>query len=80
MKPMRVQGCYVSDEEVEAEVAKLAEQYKMEVDKVKEYLPAESIKSDLSYRKAVKLIADSAVPVAAQSVEEPKAEETAAEE
>ncbi len=70
----------VSDEEVEAEVAKLAEQYKMEADKVKEYLPAESIKSDLSYRKAVKLIADSAVPVAAQSVEEPKAEETAAEE
>ena len=70
----------VSDEEVEAEVAKLAEQYKMEADKVKEYLPVESIKSDLSYRKAVKLIADSAVPVAAQSVEEPKAEETAAEE
>ena len=64
----------VSDEEVEAEVAKLAEQYKMEADKVKEYLPVESIKSDLSYRKAVKLIADSAVPVA------PKAEEEAAEE
>ena len=64
----------VSDEEVETEVAKLAEQYKMEADKVKEYLPVESIKSDLSYRKAVKLIADSAVPVA------PKAEEEAAEE
>ena len=64
----------VSDEEVEAEIAKLAEQYKMESDKVKEYLPAESIKSDLSYRKAVKLIADSAVPVA------PKAGEEAAEE
>ena len=64
----------VSDEEVDAEVKKLAEQYKMEEDKVKEYLTVDSLKSDLAYRKAVQLIADSAVPVA------PKADETAEEE
>ena len=69
----------VTDEEVEAEVAKLAEQYKMEADKVKEYLPVDSIKSDLSYRKAVQLIADSAIPVAPQT-ETPAEEAAPAEE
>ena len=71
----------VSDEEVDAEVKKLAEQYKMEEDKVKEYLTVDSLKSDLAYRKAVQLIADSAVPVAPKAEEEaPKADETAEEE
>ena len=54
----------VTDEEVEAELAKFAEQFKMEVAQVKEYLPMENVKSDLCYRKAVKMIADSAVVVA----------------
>jgi len=54
----------VSDEEVEEEIKKLAEQYDMDAEKVKEYLPVESIKSDMAYRKAVKLIVDNAVPVA----------------
>lgn len=54
----------VTEEEVDAEVAKVAEQFKMEVAQVKEYLPMESVKSDLCYRKAVKLIADNAVAVA----------------
>ena len=69
----------VTDEEVEAEVQKLAEQYKMEPEKVKEYLPADSMKSDLAYRKAVKLIADSAVPVAPEQAGAP-AEEAKTEE
>lgn len=62
-----------SDEEVDAEVKKLAEQYSMEEDKVREYLPADSMKSEICTRKAVKLIADSAVPT------EPVQEETAKE-
>lgn len=62
----------VSDEEVEAEYAKVAEQYKMEVEKVKEVLKVESVKNDLSSRKAAELITAAAVPVA------PKAEEPAA--
>ena len=64
----------VTDEEVEEEYKKVAEQYQMDVEKVKELLPAESVKSDLRSRKAVKLIADSAVPVAPKAAEE-KAEE-----
>ena len=43
----------------------------MELDKVKELLPVESLKGDLQVRKAAKLIAESAVAVA------PKAEEKA---
>lgn len=64
----------ISDEECEEEYKKLADSYKMELEKVKEALSAEGIKSDLKVRKAARLIADSAVAVA------PKAEEPAKEE
>lgn len=60
----------VSEEECEEEYKKLADGYKMELEKVKEILPLDGMKGDLQVRKAAKLIADSAVPVA------PKAEET----
>lgn len=61
----------VSEEECEEEYKKLADSYKMKLDKVKELLPVESLKGDLQVRKAAKLIAESAVAVA------PKAEEKA---
>ena len=54
----------VSDEEVEAEVQKLAEQYSMEADKVRAAVGVESLKADLATRKAVALIKDSAVATA----------------
>lgn len=58
----------VSEEECEEEYKKLADSYKMELDKVKELLPVDGMKGDLQVRKAAKLIAESAVAVA------PKAE------
>ena len=60
----------VSDEEVTEEIKKLSEQYGMEEAKITEFVPAESIKSDLGYRKAVKLIVDSAVAVAPEAKKE----------
>ncbi len=54
----------VTDEEVEEELKKLAEQYKMELDKVKSAVDSAAVKSDLMGRKAAKLITDSAVAVA----------------
>ena len=60
------EGIEVTDEECEEEYKKLAESYKMEVEKVKELV---DIKGDLQIRKAAKLVAESAVAVA------PKAEE-----
>lgn len=49
----------VTDEEVEAEVARMAEMYGMEADKLKEYMgdaEKESMKKDLAVQKAVDLI------------------------
>ena len=53
----------VTEEEVEDELKKMAEQYKMELDKIKEMVDVEAVKSDLKGRKAVKLIVESAKPV-----------------
>ncbi len=63
----------VSDEELEEEYAKVAEQYQMEAEKVKAALNAETVKADLASRKAVKLIVDNAVATAV--AEESKTEE-----
>ena len=50
-----------SDEDVEAEFAKYAEQYSMEVEKIKSLIPAESIRGDLAVSKAMDLVKASAV-------------------
>jgi len=54
----------VTEEEVEEEYAKVAEQYQMEIEKVKEAVSVSNVKNDLASRKAVKLIVDNAVAVA----------------
>lgn len=68
-KIVEVEGLTVTDEEIEAEFQALADQYQLELDKVKEMVPMNEITGSLTTRKAMKLIADSAVAVA------PKAEE-----
>ena len=60
----RAENLEVTDEEVEEELTKLAEQYQMELDKVKAAVDTAAVKSDLMGRKAAKLITDSAVAVA----------------
>lgn len=59
----KAENIEVSDEEVEAEMQKMADAYKMELDKVKEYLGEagkDSLKDDLAVQKAVDLVVDSA--------------------
>ena len=68
-KIIEVEGITVSDEDVEAEYAVLAEQYSLEADKVKGMVPAEEIKASLRNRKAAKVIVDSAVAVAPKTEE-----------
>ena len=63
-KLAEVEGITVSDEDMDAEYASLAEQYSLELDKVKAMVPAEEIKASLETRKAVKVIVDAAVAVA----------------
>ena len=67
-KIIEVEGITVSDEEMEEEFNKLAEQYSLELAKVKEMVPAEELKASVENRKAVKIIVDAAKAVA------PKAE------
>jgi trigger factor len=69
-KIIEVEGITVTDEDVEAEYAALAEQYSLELAKVKEMVPAEEITTSLKTRKAVKVIVDSAVAVAPKAKEE----------
>ena len=68
----------VTDEEVEEELKKLAEQYQMELDKVKAAVDTAAVKSDLMGRKAAKLITDSAVAVA--PTEEKKEDDATSEQ
>ncbi len=73
-KIVEVEGITVSEEEINAELESLAKQYSLEIEKVKEMVPAEELKSNLETKKAVRVIVESAVAVA------PKKEEVAAEE
>ena len=50
----------ISAEEVEAEYARVAESYQIDVEKAKEYIPEAIIRKDVSARKAVELIKASA--------------------
>jgi trigger factor len=51
----------VSDEDVEAELAKIAEAYNMEIEKVRELVAKDAVAEDIKVRKAVELIKEKAV-------------------
>ena len=61
----------VLDEEVEEELKKMADQYQMELEKVKAAVSADSVREELKTRKAAKFIAENA-----KAVEEKPAKET----
>ncbi len=50
-----------TEEELEAEYKKMADAYQMDVEKVKEIIPTESVTEDLSVELAMKLVKDNAV-------------------
>jgi trigger factor len=54
----------ITEEDIEAEIGRMAEAYKMEVDKLKELISdaeKENMKSDLAIQKAVELVTEAAV-------------------
>ena len=53
----------VSDEDVEAEFKKMAEQYNMDLEMVKKYLQADQVKDQLLTQKAVAVVVDSATAI-----------------
>lgn len=58
---VKAEGLEATDEELEAEINKLAEQYGMEADQIKAAVPADQIKTDIVNNKAVDLVVASAV-------------------
>ena len=61
---VKAENIEVSDDEVNAELQKMADMYKMELDKVKELMgeaEMKQVKEDLAVQKAVDLIVDTAV-------------------
>ena len=50
-----------TEEEIDAEIAKLAEQYQMEAEQIKKAVPADQIAADVKTKKAIDIIVDSAV-------------------
>ena len=75
----KLEGLEVTDEELEAEFAKFAEQYGMEVEKIKEVVPAEGLRGDLLNEKALAFVKDNAKVTTARKPrakkEEAKAED-----
>ena len=63
-KVAEVENIEITDEQVEDADKQMAEQYEMEIEKVKEYVPAEEIKRDQKFQKAMEVITDSAKPKA----------------
>ena len=60
---IKAENLDATDEEVEAEFKRLAEQYGMDVEMVKKYLQAEQVKDQLISQKAVAVVVDSATAV-----------------
>ena len=51
----------VSDEDLEAEYSRLADTYKMDIDKVKAAIPADELKKDVAVEKAMDFVKESAI-------------------
>ncbi len=60
-KIVELEGITASDEEINAEYDKMAENYKMEVEKIKLYVPVEQLAKDIAVNKAIDLVKDTAV-------------------
>ena len=60
-KVAQLENVEVSEDEINTEFDKIAEQYKMPVEQVKLYIRAEDLKKDIAVGKAVDIIKDSAV-------------------
>ncbi len=56
----KAENIEATDADVDAEYEKMAENYKMELDKIKSYFPAEMLKKDLSVQKTIDFLLENA--------------------
>ena len=64
---IEAEGIEATEEDMNAEYESLAKQYELELDKIKSMIPADELKASIENRKAVKVITESAVAVAAKA-------------
>ena len=69
-KVAELEGIEVTDEDVDEEITKIAEAYRMEAEEVKKLVPVDGVKADIKVRKAVELIKNAA------AITDKKADET----
>ncbi|MDR3345269.1 MAG: trigger factor [Oscillospiraceae bacterium] len=76
-KIVELEAFEVTAEELEAEYAKIAEQYGIDAERVQKIIPEEDLKSSLKREKAINLVKDSAVavPVKAHTEDEENGED-----
>ena len=79
-KIAELEGITATEEEIEAEYARLAEAYQMEADAVKGMIPAESVAEDLKVKAAMELVKANAVEPAKKPARKPRAKKAKAEE
>ncbi|MBD9224497.1 MAG: trigger factor [Clostridiales bacterium] len=78
---VKAENLEATDDEVEAEMKKVADRYGMDLDTVKKYLRPEEVKEQVIREKVIKLVADNAVAVApAEALAEEETEAETAEE
>ena len=58
---VKLEGIEASDEEMEAEIEKLAKAYEMPVENVKNIIAPEQLKLDITNEKAIKFVKENAV-------------------
>ena len=76
-KVAEVENIEISQEQIDEQYQSMADQYEMDVEKVKEYVPEEEAIRDQKFQKAMEIITDSAV---VKAPEEAPAEEAPSEE
>ena len=76
---IKAENIEVTDEDVEAEYKKLAEQYNMDLETVKKYLPADQTKEQLANQKAVEVVVESATATKPEKKKPAKKDEAEAE-
>lgn len=73
-KIVELEDCQADDAAIEEEYTKMSENYGLDVEKIKELVPAEMVALELKKQAAVKLVLDSAVAVAPAEKKEEAAE------
>ena len=72
-KIAEVEGITATEEDINAELEAIAKNYGMEVEKVKEIIPAEELTASLVNRKAIQVIVDNAVATKPKAEKKPAA-------